>query len=177
MIAEKEYAKALFEIACEKDACDSVLSDIELTCNVLKENTSYLNLIDTPALSKAERLSLLDEAFPSLEESLLNLMKILCERRSSRLIFGIMKEYISLYDEKRGIIRVEAVSARKISEKQIEKLKAVLEAKLSKTVIIKNTVTPSILGGVKLRYSGIQLDASLKTRLDKIEESLKGVIV
>ena len=44
-------------------------------------------------------------------------------------------------------------------------------------IIVKNTVSPEILGGVKLRYSGIQLDGSVKTRLDKFEASLKNTVI
>ena len=89
----------------------------------------------------------------------------------------ILKEFEALYDERFGILRVEAISARKMTESQIALLKEKLEKEKQKTVIITNTVSPEILGGLKLRYSGIQLDGSLKTRLDKIEDSLKNVIV
>ena len=177
MIAEKEYAKAIFDLASEENKCDDVLSDLTLVVTALKENEGYTNLLDTPALSKEERLSLIDEAFPTLDEAVFNLIKILCEKRSSRLIFGITKEFIALYDEKFGIVRVEAVTAREMSIEQKKKLGAALEAKLNKTVVIKNTIRQDILGGIRLRYLGVQLDASLKTRLDKIETSLKSVIV
>ena len=44
-----------------------------------------------------------------------------------------------------------------------------------KKIILKNTVKPEILGGVMLRYSGIQLDGSVKSRLDAFERSLKNL--
>ena len=47
----------------------------------------------------------------------------------------------------------------------------------SKTIILTNTVDPSILGGVKLRYLGVQLDGSVKTRLDKFEDALKNTVI
>jgi len=52
-----------------------------------------------------------------------------------------------------------------------------LASTTGKKIIIKNTVTPEILGGVKLRYSGKQLDGSVKTRLDKFEQSLKNTVI
>ena len=177
MIAKCEYAKALFMLAVEMDKCEKILVDLNAVTSAVKENKGYIALLDTPALPKEEKLSLIDEAFSSLDECVVNLMKILCEKRLSREIFGILEEYRKLYDEKFGILRVEAISARPMSASQLSTLKAKLEKEKGKTVIITNTHDPEILGGLKLRYSGIQLDGSLKTRLDKIEASLKSVIV
>jgi F-type H+-transporting ATPase subunit delta len=56
-------------------------------------------------------------------------------------------------------------------------MKEKLAKMTGKTIIIKNTVDKSILGGVKLRYSGIQLDGSVKTRLDTFEKSLKNTVI
>ena len=64
-----------------------------------------------------------------------------------------------------------------MSVEQLEKMKTKLEKMTGKTIIIKNTVSPEILGGVKLRYSGIQLDGSVRTRLDAFEESLKNIVI
>ena len=69
------------------------------------------------------------------------------------------------------------MTAVAMSEGQIAALKAKLIAETGKKIIIKNTVDPTILGGVKLRYSGKQIDGSVKTRLDAFSESLKNIIV
>ena len=46
-----------------------------------------------------------------------------------------------------------------------------------KKVIVKNTVDPEILGGIKLRYLGTQIDGSIKTRLDGFAEGLKNIVI
>ena len=177
MTAKNEYAKALFMLSEEEGKCESVLSDLRALAAAVAENPSYLDLLDTPALPKSDKLKLIDEAFSSLDADLVSLVKILCEGRMARLIPDIKREFEALYDSAFGIVRVEAISAYPMSESQLEALKKKLGGDSGKTVIISNTVNPEILGGVKLRYSGIQLDGSVKTRLDKIEASLKSVIV
>ena len=177
MIARIEYAKALFMLAEENGSCDATLLDLRAAVTAVSENEGYLDLLDTPALPKEEKLALADKAFSSLSEYVLNLIKILSEKRMSRLLPEILKEFEALYDEKFGILRVEAISARPMSDSQLSLLKEKLEREKQKTVIITNSVNPEILGGLKLRFSGVQLDGSIKTRLDKIEASLKNVIV
>ena len=104
-------------------------------------------------------------------------MKILAEKREAHSLIKVLEAYLSVYDEARGIERVEVISARPITDEQSARLKARLEAKTGKTIIVINTVDPSILGGIKLRYMGVQLDGSLKTRLDGFERALTETVV
>ena len=76
-----------------------------------------------------------------------------------------------------GICPAEAVSALPLTEEQLGAIKARLEDTTGKTIVLKNTVDPSVLGGIKLRYMGIQLDGTLRARLNAIENGLKNTIL
>ena len=52
-----------------------------------------------------------------------------------------------------------------------------LELQTGKHIFIENIVDASILGGVTLRYGGVQIDGSVKARLESLEKSLKGLVV
>lgn len=177
MINVKEYAKALFLLAEEEGTTDLTLSDVRLIKALLLDNPEYVNLLDTPAISKTEKLSLIDEAFSGINENTKNLVKILCEKRGVYFFPKIADAVSELYDKSRGIERVEAVSAVAMSDSQISALKEKLEALTGKTVIVRNTVDASIIGGVKLRYAGKQLDGSIKTRLEGFEKALRGTVI
>lgn len=177
MTAANEYGRALFLITEEDRVTDEVLSDVKMAERIFKENPDYLKLLSSPAVPKEERVGLADKALSGLDWRLLNLIKILVENREISAFDKVAKVYSELYDQSRGILRVEAISALPLSEKQSAALKAKLTATLHKTVIITNTVDRSILGGMKLRYSGTQLDGSVKTRLDKFEEALKNTVI
>ena len=177
MTAAAEYGKALFMLAEERGSTGSCLSDVRAACRIFKENPRYVKLLDTPAIIKSEKLSLIDEAFSSLDEDLKSLIKILCESHSVYAFAEIEKEFSTLYDLSRGIERVEAVTAIAMTDEQISRMTEKLASMTGKKIILKNTVCPEILGGVKLRYSGRQLDGSVKTRLDKFEQSLKNTVI
>ena len=177
MTDAKEYGKALFLITEEDGVSDKILSDINLTEGVLKANPDYVKLLNSPALSKDERVELVGKAFSGIDERLSNLLKLLTERRIMHIFDKAAKTYKTLYDESRGIVRVEAVTAVPLSDKQAKAIKDKLTYSLRKTIVLSNTVDASILGGVKLRYSGVQLDGSVKTRLDKFEAALKNTVI
>jgi F-type H+-transporting ATPase subunit delta len=173
----KSYGDALFMLADELNQADEMKDDLSTLCKTISENPDYLKLLDTPALSREERVKLADEAFNGLNKNLVNLVKILIERRVAYLIFKIRDAYMSSYDVSRGIERVEAITVLPLTDIQLSKLQNKLANITGKQIIIKNTIDSSILGGMKLRYLGIQIDGSVKTKLDNFEQSLKDIVI
>lgn len=177
MTDAKEYGRALFLITEEDSVSDKVRLDVQSAESAIKANPDYVKIIDSPALPKSERVELIDKAFGSLDVRLVNLLKILAENRSFYLFEKAARSYYAFYDEARGIVRVEAVTAVPLTKEQTAALERKLRQKQRGVYVISNTVDPSILGGIKLRYSGMQLDGSVKTRLDKFEEALKSTVI
>jgi F-type H+-transporting ATPase subunit delta len=177
MIEAREFAKALFLISEEEGSSDAMLEDVMLADAVFTENPTYVKLLDTPAIEKSEKLSLIDGSFGAVNENLKNLIKILCQRHSVYAYSRVAAAYSELYDTSRGIERVVAVTAIKMTDKQLSALAEKLEKITSKRVIIKNETDPAILGGIKLRYMGVQMDYTLRSRLDAIERSLANTVL
>lgn len=177
MTAYGEYGKALFMLTEERGTTEAALADVLTADKIFKDNPDYVKLLDTPALAKAEKLSLCEDAFKDLDGDVKSLIKILCERHSVHAYHEACRAYTSLYNESRGIVHVEVVTAVKMTDAQLEALRERLVAQTGKTIIIKNTIEPEILGGVKLRYLGRQVDGSVKTRLDQFEKSLKNTVI
>ena len=177
MTDAKEFARAIFDLCAESGSADAVFADLALINDALVKHPEYKNLLDTPAVSKEEKLSLIDGAFGSLSEYAVNLLKVLCERHRVCDFCKILKEAEKLRDEFMGIERVEAITAISMTDTQISALRAKLEAITNKTVIITNKVDSALLGGVILRYSGVQLDGSVKTRLEDLRKSLSNIVM
>lgn len=177
MTGIQEYGRALFLITEEDGVSDKVIDDVRVADGIFAKNPEYVRLLDSPAVPKDERVALVDRAFAGLDERLSNLIKILTERRVIHLFGKVAGEYYALYDESRGILRVEAVTAIPLTKEQSEAITRKLSLSLGKKIVLRNTVDRSILGGVKLRYADIQLDGSVKTRLDKFEEALKNTVI
>ena len=175
--AALEYAKAYFMLTEELSLSEAARDDLLVLRGALSREEGYLSMLDTPALSREERLGLIDQAFGGLNEYLVNLIKILAEKRFAYLIRDVIESYLSLYDDSRGILQVEAITAVAMSEGQIHRLTERLSRETGKTVIISNTIDPTALGGVVLRYMGIQLDGSLKTRLDGLAKGLRSTVI
>ena len=173
----KAYGEALFMLAEEESVTEKVLSDVETLDAVIAANPDYLKVLDSPALSREERLGLIDHSFASLDKSLVNMTKLLAEKRLCHALPRALEHFVKAYETSRGIERVEAISAIPLSEAQMAKLKAKLEGMTGKQIIISNTLDPSLLGGMKLRYQGVQLDGTVKSRLDGFAKSLSELVI
>ena len=177
MTDTREYGRALFMLTEELGTTDSVLSDVEALRTAIRQNPEYLRLLDSPTLKKEERTALIGEALGILDKNLINLIKILCERRLAHATLGALNAFVAEHDASRGIERVEAISAVALSEEQMARIAEKLKSQTGKEIVIKNTIDADILGGIRLRYCGRQLDGSLKTRLDTLEEKLKKILI
>ena len=173
----KAYGDALFSLAEEMGQTDAVMQDIEILGRAIEENPEYLGMLDSPALSREERLALIDGSFSSLNKSLVNTAKLLTEKRLAHTSPAVIKHIRTVYEKSRGIERVEVISAVPLTEAQRLKLTAKLEGITKKQIIISNTHDPSLLGGMKLRYMGVQLDGTIKTKLDGFERSLGELVI
>lgn len=177
MIDAAGYGKALFDLAMETGVAERVYWELGLVAVALEENPAYVTLIDTPAVSTEEKLSLLKEAFGAAEQILLNFLCVLCEKRALHLLPACEKAYQKQHDEARNILRATAITARPMSEKQEMALREKLEKLTGKTVILENKTDEKLIGGITLRYGGVQLDDSIRHRLDELHRSLSDTIV
>ena len=171
--AEKQYGDALYALAVEEHCEDEVLDGLTAAAKAFAENPAYLRLVQDPALPKEERLGLLDEAFgESVHVYVGNLLKILCGKSALGLTKGCLEEYRARLYEARGILPVQAVSAVKLTAPQQKKLKEQLSAKTGKTILLDNVIDPTLLGGIKLRYEGKELDGTAAGRLAAMRRAL-----
>ena len=173
----KCYAEALFSLSQEAEKCDNVYEDTRIAVAALVENEEYLSILDTPHLPLKERVAMIDQSFGMLDEHLVNLIKILAEAKRAHLLVKILREYESLYDEYKGIFNAHVTSAVAMSGGQVEGLRIKLRSLTGKEPRIINTVDPSVLGGIKLRFEGKQVDGTVKGRLEGFEKKLRDLVI
>ncbi len=173
----KAYGDALFSLTEELGETEVVIKDVETLKEAIRRSPEYLKMLDSPALSREERLGLIDRAFASLNKSLVNTAKLLSEHRLSYALPKVLEAFVNAYETSRGIERVEVISAVPLTSSQTARLRAKLEGITKKQIIISNTHDPSLLGGMKLRYMGIQLDGSVRSKLDGFEKSLSELVI
>lgn len=166
------YANSLFALADEEQKSETVLKDMQTIAEILEENQDYSLLLDSPTIRREERIALIDEAFSSADEYVLNFLKLLCEKKAVHLFGECLKQYILQYNKKNNIENITVITAAPLSETQSNRLITKLEKETGKTVKIDYKIDKSILGGIIIRTESSQTDSSVRARLDGLKKHL-----
>ena len=169
------YASSLFSLCEEENKTESVLYNLLDVYKIFEDNQDYSTLLDSPIVPVSERISLIEEAFSDCDEYVLNFIKILCEKKSTHMIFDCVKQYEKLYNKKNNIVAVTVITAAEISDALKEKLCLKLEKDLRKKVTVEYRTDKSLIGGIIVRTENSQTDASIRARLDDIKTQLSCV--
>ena len=163
------YGQSLYDLAVSESISDEILKEMETVKTIFAENPDYVTLLSEPSIPKKERLSLLDEAFgSSLQEYLLNFIKILVEKGLLRSFSACFKRYRASYNSDHGIEDAVVTSAIPLKADSFEQLKKKLEAMTGKTIVLRQKVDPDVLGGIKVELEDRLYDGTVKGRLKEL---------
>ena len=69
---------------------------------------------------------------------------------------------------------IRAAEISRVIRDQIAQLKQQLRARAGRDVIIDAQVEPSILGGIVVKLGSQMIDASIRTKLNRLASAMKG---
>jgi F-type H+-transporting ATPase subunit delta len=101
----------------------------------------------------------------------------LADRRREGIIADIYADFKSLADEARGVAEATVTTAFPLSDEEKEQLVQVFQPMIGKKIRITEKVDSDILGGVIVQVGDKLYDGSLKTKLIRFQERLKGTRV
>jgi F-type H+-transporting ATPase subunit delta len=85
----------------------------------------------------------------------------------------IANSYVTLYRQQKNVIRGRLITAAAVSAETEQKMRQMVESKTNGTVEFETEVNPDIIGGFILEYDSYRMDASVKTKLNSILNTLK----
>ena len=172
------YGESLYELAKDENLAAEIGGQLKVLKDCFSQEPSFVTLLSTPSLSKAERCQILDDSFRgTVHPYVLNFLKILTEKGYMRHFSDCCDSFAALYNQDNGILPVTAVTAVALSEAQADKLTAKLAAITGKHVELINRIDPSCLGGVRLDYDGQRLDDTVSHRMATIRDMLKNTVL
>ncbi|GJG37701.1 MULTISPECIES: F0F1 ATP synthase subunit delta [Prevotella] len=168
------YARALLKSATELKLEDQVYKEMQTLSRSFLEVPELRFTIDNPMLSKDKKLKLIvtacGENVGELTKKFVAL--VLKEDREKTLQF-MAASYITLYRQQKNIIRGSLTTAAPVSKDTEDRMRRMVESKTKGTVEFKTEVDPNIIGGFILEYDTYRMDASVKSKLNKILTELK----
>jgi F-type H+-transporting ATPase subunit delta len=169
------YATALFELALEERALDSVRANLDRFAALLDESPDLLRLVRSPVFTADEQLrsltAILDKA--GITGLAANFLKVLTANRRLFAVRDVIRGYRQLVARHKGEVTAEVVLAEKPNEAHLAAIKNALKAVTKKDVQVDVKVDPSIIGGLIVKLGSRMVDSSLRTKLNSIKHAMK----
>lgn len=170
------YASALFDLAREQRQIESVSSSLETLRSALVDSKDLSELVSSPLVGRDDA----GDAFAALAPTLgldpltANFLGVLARNGRKGQLMPVIHAFRRLAAEHRGEETAEVVTARPLNDDQLARLKQQLRARAGREVAIDASVDPAILGGIVVKLGSNQIDASIRTKLNRLAHAMKG---
>lgn len=172
--AAHRYAKALFELAEEKNLEEQIHTELQDFASLLQKQEMLRTLFyskDIKFQKKQKTVHALLTGKTSIQ--FLHFLQVLIQKRREDIFDHVLKTYGVLLDKKLNRVRAKIVSATPLEKSMQDQIAALLGKSLKATVLLDVHVDPNVLGGFVLHVQDSILDLSLRRQLDNLAAQLR----
>lgn len=169
------YGKALFDAALELDKVSEIKEEIKQIDEIFKAEDDFFMLLTNPSISVINKKDIIKNVFEGrVLPEVLSFLYILADKGRVNDFDKIVKEFDKLESEQSGVTDGIAYSAVPLSQKQLAKLAEETGKLLNKNITLSNVIDKNLIGGVKIMAEGKLIDASIRSRLNRLSAQIKG---
>ena len=166
------YARALFDVALDRDILDEIHEQLGQFADAINENADLRRFFFSPYFSTEEKKQALKRAVTGAEEPFMNFLEALLERHRTPVLFRIRARFDRLWEEEHKLLPVHVTSALELDEKTVKEIGESIGEQVGREVELSSTVDPDIIGGLVLRVGNFVLDASIRNRLEQLRKQV-----
>jgi F-type H+-transporting ATPase subunit delta len=171
-VAQRMYARALFEAARERDALERVAAELRGLATALDEVPELHRFLRNPQVDPSEKASVLAEITSGADDLVRNFVRLVAEKGRAGELPEIDAELQALVDRAQNRLAVELTTAHELSEEDARSIVSTIEKASGRSVEASRSVDPSLIGGIVLQVGSHRLDASVRGRLTRLRHDL-----
>jgi F-type H+-transporting ATPase subunit delta len=170
------YASALFDLARDQRQIDSVGRSLDALSQALVDSKDFAELVASPLVGRDEAGKAFAAIAPQigLDPITANFLGVLARNGRKGELRNVIRAFRRLAAEHRGEVTADVTTARPLNDDQLAALKSQLRTRAGRDVAIDATVDPGILGGIVVKLGSQQIDASIRTKLNRLASAMKG---
>ena len=171
-VAQRMYARALFEAANEAGRLEQVSADLGALAGALEDVPALRAFLHNPQIDPAGKAEVLGQLTADADELVRNFAQLVAEKGRGGELAGMSSEYDALLASSQNRLAVELTTAYEISDGEARSIVATIEKASGRSVEATRTVDPSIIGGIVLQIGSHRADGSLRGRLERLRHEL-----
>jgi F-type H+-transporting ATPase subunit delta len=175
-LAER-YGTALFELADERRELDSIAGDLQGLRALIRDSADLRRLLRSPVLSRAEQGKAIAAVAREARLSALTaqFLGLLAQNRRLFALPDMIESFLGHLAERRGEVTARVMSAQELTAAQREAINEQLRKAVGRKVAVDIEIDPGLLGGLVVKLGSRMVDASLRSKLHRLQLAMKGV--
>ena len=171
-VAQRMYARALFEAAREEDRLDRVAEDLAAIADALQDVPELGGFLRNPQVDPPAKAALLAEVASGGDELVRNFLRLVAEKGRAGELAEIEREFEALVADSQRRLAVELETAVELTDDEAASIVRTIEEASGRSVEATRTVDPGLIGGIVLRVGSFRADGSVRGRLERLRREL-----
>ena len=166
------YGDALFDVAKEADKLDRIHEQLGEFTDAVNESHDLQVFLFSPYFSSNEKRDGIEKAIKGADDELMNFLALLAEKHRMPAISHIRRRFDERWAEENKRLDVRLVSAVELDPKVVKNVGDEVERQTDRKIDLEAEVDPDILGGLVLRVGNMVLDASIRSKLERLRKEV-----
>ena len=174
-ILARRYAGAFYELAEDQKVIDAVANDMRTLMQIADGNPEFIAMANHPRLTRPQLVKLAGTMTETLRLNKLTgkFLALVAEHRRMSILSPIIDAFLAQLAAKRGEFTASVRSATALTAQQTEQLSSRLAALAGGKVHLDVREDKSLIGGLTVKLGSRLIDASVKSKLERLERKLK----
>jgi F-type H+-transporting ATPase subunit delta len=168
------YARALYNLAKDKNEQDNVFSQMRVIEDAFALDKQISEFIHSPLIRPTDKVKAMEKLVTSvgLTEVLKNFLLLLAKKNRLPIFTDVVTAYQTISDEANGVTRGVVRSAAVLGPEDRKRVEEIVSRATKKQVILTYKEDPTLLGGLVAEVGSYTFDDSLTSHLKRIKEQL-----
>jgi F-type H+-transporting ATPase subunit delta len=171
-VIARTYARALFEAAKEQGRLDEVREELDSFVEAIGDVPELHELLRNPQLDPPAKADALAAVLEGSDELLRNFIRVVAEKGRAPLIEEIAREFDTMVAAEEQILNVELTTAYALSDSDAGTIVKQIENASGRRVEAERSVDPELIGGLVLKAGSLEVDSSVRGRLNRLRQEL-----
>ncbi|MDM8008922.1 MAG: ATP synthase F1 subunit delta [Phycisphaerae bacterium] len=160
------YAEALLKAAAERDEEEAIAHEMAEFMRFIEQEIDLCRMLAADSVDDDPRRQSIERIFRGrMSDLLVNLLQVMNNRGRLSLVRKVGRCVELRMEEKHHQQEVVVETAMPLSDDQKSAIHQEMSARIGREAILIEQVKPELIGGVVIRYSDMQIDASVTSRI------------
>jgi F-type H+-transporting ATPase subunit delta len=166
------YARGLFELAGIDGSVDAADAAIEGAVAALRSHAELRDTLMDTSVPSAGRRAVVADLFGEASPAVAAVIGLMSDNGDIGLVEDVARLFAAIAEGERGAVVARVTTAVELDDATRAELVEDLRAFLGTPVVLRESVDPSIVGGIVINVAGKVIDGSVAARLDATRRAL-----